>query len=101
MATTPSAACACSRARRSPTPRATANARARAEPSRQARWRPTHDLLLHHRGERVMSQAPIADSGKVQLQGGLHQRHLTMIALGGVIGAGLFVGTGAVISQTG
>jgi GABA permease len=48
-----------------------------------------------------MSQEPIADSGKVELQGGLHQRHLTMIALGGVIGAGLFVGSGAVIGQTG
>jgi GABA permease len=46
-------------------------------------------------------EPPITDSGKIQLQGGLHQRHLTMIALGGVIGAGLFVGSGAVISQTG
>ena len=35
------------------------------------------------------------------LQPALHQRHLTMIALGGVIGAGLFVGSGAVISVTG
>ena len=29
------------------------------------------------------------------LQKGLKQRHLTMIAIGGVIGAGLFVGIGA------
>ena len=35
------------------------------------------------------------------LQRGLKQRHLTMIAIGGVIGAGLFVGSGAVISETG
>lgn len=35
------------------------------------------------------------------LQKGLKQRHLTMIAIGGVIGAGLFVGSGAVISETG
>ncbi len=35
------------------------------------------------------------------LQATLHSRHLTMIALGGVIGAGLFVGSGAVISVTG
>jgi GABA permease len=36
-----------------------------------------------------------------QLQRGLKQRHLTMIAIGGVIGAGLFVGSGVVIHQTG
>ncbi len=35
------------------------------------------------------------------LQPGLRQRHMTMIALGGVIGAGLFVGSGVVISATG
>jgi len=31
----------------------------------------------------------------------LKRRHLTMIALGGVIGAGLFVGSGVVIKATG
>src|SRR5580698_7104047 len=31
----------------------------------------------------------------------LKQRHMTMIALGGVIGAGLFVGSGVVIKATG
>ncbi|HWO94879.1 MAG TPA: amino acid permease [Bacillus sp. (in: firmicutes)] len=35
------------------------------------------------------------------LQGGLKSRHLTMISIGGVIGAGLFVGSGAVINSTG
>src|SRR3954467_4560793 len=35
------------------------------------------------------------------LKPGLKQRHVTMISLGGVIGAGLFVGSGAVINQTG
>jgi GABA permease len=35
------------------------------------------------------------------LQTGLKRRHVTMIALGGVIGAGLFVGSGVVINQTG
>ncbi len=35
------------------------------------------------------------------LHSGLKRRHVTMIALGGVIGAGLFVGSGAVINQTG
>ena len=36
-----------------------------------------------------------------ELKKGLKQRHLTMIAMGGVIGAGLFVGSGTVISGTG
>ena len=35
------------------------------------------------------------------LKTGLQGRHVTMISLGGVIGAGLFVGSGAVINQTG
>src|SRR4051812_11490836 len=43
----------------------------------------------------VMGAAP------VELKKGLSQRHLTMIAMGGVIGAGLFVGSGVVISETG
>jgi GABA permease len=47
-----------------------------------------------------MTQEPTAtEPGK--LQKGLKQRHLTMIAIGGVIGAGLFVGSGVVISETG
>lgn len=32
---------------------------------------------------------------------GLHARHVTMISLGGVIGAGLFVGSGSAIAQAG
>ena len=36
-----------------------------------------------------------------KLSRGLKQRHLTMIAIGGVIGAGLFVGSGVVIPNTG
>lgn len=36
-----------------------------------------------------------------QLKKDLKTRHLTMISLGGVIGAGLFVGSGAVIHETG
>src|SRR4051794_23792124 len=36
-----------------------------------------------------------------ELHKGLKQRHLTMIAIGGVIGAGLFVGSGVVIKETG
>ncbi len=36
-----------------------------------------------------------------ELKKGLKPRHLTMIAMGGVIGAGLFVGSGTVISEAG
>ncbi|MFJ5117679.1 amino acid permease [Kitasatospora sp. NPDC088548] len=40
-------------------------------------------------------------AGGQQLSHGLKQRHLSMIALGGVIGAGLFVGSGAGIAAAG
>ncbi|WP_199257050.1 amino acid permease [Tomitella fengzijianii] len=36
-----------------------------------------------------------------QLQAGLKKRHLTMLSLGGVIGAGFFVGISAIINQAG
>ena len=36
-----------------------------------------------------------------ELKKALNQRQLTMIAMGGVIGAGLFVGSSAIISQAG
>lgn len=41
------------------------------------------------------------ERGKSQLRQGLSQRQLSMIAIGGVIGAGLFVGSGVVIKDTG
>jgi GABA permease len=40
-------------------------------------------------------------SGTPKLKKALSQRQLTMIAIGGVIGAGLFVGSGVVIKDTG
>jgi GABA permease len=48
-----------------------------------------------------MAQSTSAPSPEFRLQKGLKQRHLTMIAIGGVIGAGLFVGSGVVINETG
>jgi GABA permease len=41
------------------------------------------------------------DAAPTELKKGLKQRHLTMIAMGGVIGAGLFVGSGVVIGEAG
>ncbi|MET9802863.1 amino acid permease [Streptomyces sp. NPDC006368] len=46
----------------------------------------------------VGTPEPIADA---PLSHGLKQRHLSMIALGGVIGAGLFVGSGTAIAAAG
>src|SRR5215203_3038557 len=43
----------------------------------------------------------MANAPDAELHKGLKQRHLTMIAIGGVIGAGLFVGSGAVINEVG
>ncbi|MER5732746.1 amino acid permease [Streptomyces sp. NPDC002138] len=50
-----------------------------------------------------MSQAPLPDLAQEPepLGHGLKQRHLTMLGLGGVIGAGLFVGSGAGITIAG
>ena len=43
----------------------------------------------------------MADDDAPELQKSLKSRHMTMISLGGVIGAGLFVGSSAVINTTG
>jgi len=48
-----------------------------------------------------MIEARSAVSAASGLQHGLKERHMTMIALGGVIGAGLFVGSGVVIRAAG
>ncbi|QES50155.1 amino acid transporter [Streptomyces venezuelae] len=48
-----------------------------------------------------MSQAPLPELAEEPLGHGLKQRHLTMLGLGGVIGAGLFVGSGAGITVAG
>jgi GABA permease len=43
----------------------------------------------------------MADDSAPELQKSLKSRHVTMISPGGVIGAGLFVGSSAVINTTG
>ncbi|MFF7975586.1 amino acid permease [Streptomyces sp. NPDC007905] len=47
------------------------------------------------------TQTPPQQRAGASLSHGLKQRHLSMIALGGVIGAGLFVGSGAGIAAAG
>src|SRR4051812_44519064 len=44
---------------------------------------------------------PPGTGGTDTLRPGLHNRHLSMIAIGGVIGAGLFVGSSAGIAAAG
>ncbi|MER0244130.1 amino acid permease [Streptomyces sp. HSW2009] len=51
-------------------------------------------------GDQGASRAQDAASGD-GLKAGLKNRHLSMIAIGGVIGAGLFVGSGAGIAKAG
>ncbi|MFJ3665173.1 amino acid permease [Streptomyces sp. NPDC090106] len=50
---------------------------------------------------RTTAPAPPGADAPTALSHGLKQRHLSMIALGGVIGAGLFVGSGAGIAAAG
>ncbi|WP_340561512.1 amino acid permease [Streptomyces sp. GSL17-111] len=55
-----------------------------------------------HEASPSAPSAPADDTGtQGALTHGLKQRHLSMIALGGVIGAGLFVGSGAGIAAAG
>ena len=55
----------------------------------------TTDAVAPHQGTEPDQGA------EPELQRSLKQRHMTMISLGGVIGAGLFVGSGAVMNQAG
>jgi GABA permease len=43
----------------------------------------------------------MSEIGAAGLRAGLRRRHMTMLAIGGAVGAGLFVGSGAVINAAG
>jgi L-asparagine transporter-like permease len=66
-----------------------------------------HRLADHSPAHDTAGPTPVRDTdGETHRSGtplarGLKQRHLSMIALGGVIGAGLFVGSGAGIAAAG
>jgi amino acid transporter len=44
---------------------------------------------------------PVAVDPETKLQRGLKARHITMIAIGGAIGTGLIIGTGAALARAG
>lgn len=48
-----------------------------------------------------MNDVDHGDTDSAGLSKGLRNRHMNLIAIGGVIGAGLFIGSGVVISDTG
>src|SRR5215210_7508296 len=56
-------------------------------------------------GRGAMAEAGVEQRGggrqEGHLQPGLKRRHMTMIAIGGIIGAGLFVGTGPILNAAG
>src|SRR6202521_5925410 len=58
-------------------------------------------ILVQHKVTVSTSRTNSTLPPSSELRHGLRQRHMTMIALGGVIGAGLFVGSGVVIKAAG
>ncbi|RVU19266.1 amino acid permease [Streptomyces antnestii] len=55
----------------------------------------------HPENGRTGTTGPDGSQGSDGLKAGLKNRHLSMIAIGGVIGAGLFVGSGSGIAKAG
>lgn len=64
---------------------------------------PVYDTEKGHAPPRVSMSTEdavvVGENG--HLKRGLHGRHMQMIAIGGVIGAGLFVGSGSALSKGG
>lgn len=70
----------------------------RAPPTRKEAFMNTQPTLTKDGEETGTPGAPHSSDG---LKAGLKNRHLSMIAIGGVIGAGLFVGSGSGIAAAG
>lgn len=54
-----------------------------------------------HEIERTRHLAQDMPDGGTELRAGLQQRHVTMLSIAGVVGAGLFVGSGRAIAKAG
>lgn len=50
---------------------------------------------------KVILASQLPNKGKASLAPGLQQRHVTMLSIAGVIGAGLFIGSGHAIASAG
>ncbi|MFE6957570.1 amino acid permease [Streptomyces sp. NPDC057696] len=59
------------------------------------------DQAPHNPGDSQPDNSQTGNNGSDGLKAGLKNRHLSMIAIGGVIGAGLFVGSGSGIAKAG
>ncbi|MFD0062843.1 amino acid permease [Streptomyces sp. NPDC056690] len=59
------------------------------------------DQAPHNPGDSQPDGGQTGNNGPDGLKAGLKNRHLSMIAIGGVIGAGLFVGSGSGIAKAG
>jgi amino acid transporter len=73
-----------------------------ADPEKSMPPRVSHTFADHRRGSQLdTANAAIVEADTNQLKRGLHGRHMQMIAIGGAIGAGLFVGSGGALSTGG
>lgn len=72
------------------------------DPEKEALPRVSHTFADHRHGSQFnTANEAIVTEDTNELKRGLHGRHMQMIAIGGAIGAGLFVGSGGALSKGG